>query len=198
VDTNEKSGLPPISPDDIIDIDKRIIVRCFPTGNVGDFNPDDLPFIEFSEPDFLWRYTPKKLRYSDPEKLRPWILLVILEEEEFSWRKQSTKNEAPSIVVHSVAKSLPNLNCSYLSECVRIAGNDGKSSRILCPRKLEEKRKYHAFLVPIFKKRVFPDLEVGKEAGETLENAWKDNDQESIELPYYHHLQFSTGKKRGF
>ena len=157
---------PLLAPGDIIAFDLRVITCTVPMNNVGDFEPNVLPFIEFSEPDFPWRFTPAKLRSSDPENLPPWILLIVLEEREFSWSKHKARNKLPSIEVNSVAKSLPNLNFSFLLACVKNAEKHEKSSRILCPRSLEEYRSYHAFLVPTFKSGVYAGLDSEKKAGD--------------------------------
>ena len=82
-----------IGPGDVIGISSRVIVRTEPRHWVTDFEPNYLPFIEFYEEDFPWRFTPahavwRRLIGNQPNnarqtKLRPWIFLLVLEDGEF-------------------------------------------------------------------------------------------------------------------
>src|SRR5690349_5871850 len=76
--------LPPRSvqlygPGDIIGIDAKAIVRTEPRHWVTNFETNYMPFVEFYDEDFPWRYTPAKPS-TDGRRLRPWITLVVLEE----------------------------------------------------------------------------------------------------------------------
>jgi hypothetical protein len=64
-------------PGDIAGIDRHAIVRTEPRDWVTNFEPNYLPFVEFYDEDFPWRYTPAK---AGGHRLRPWIMLVVLEE----------------------------------------------------------------------------------------------------------------------
>lgn len=70
-------------PGDIQGIESRAIIRNEPRNWITNFEPNYLPHIEFYDEDFPWRYTP-----AAPEltrgRLRPWIMLVVLEEHEFT------------------------------------------------------------------------------------------------------------------
>src|SRR5439155_13822142 len=70
-------------PGDIFGIDPKAIVRTEPHDWITNFEPNYLPFIEFYEEDFPWRYTPAKPSSPDKKRLRPWLTLVVLEESEF-------------------------------------------------------------------------------------------------------------------
>src|SRR5438445_306833 len=67
-------------PGDIVGIESRAIVRVDPRDWITNFEPNYLPSIEFYDEDFPWRYTPAK---PASNRLRPWIVLVVLEEGEF-------------------------------------------------------------------------------------------------------------------
>jgi hypothetical protein len=67
-------------PGDIVGIDSRAIVKTEPRNWITNFEPNYLPYIDFYEEDFPWRYTPAA---PDSDRLTPWIMLVVLKEDEF-------------------------------------------------------------------------------------------------------------------
>src|SRR5215210_2743672 len=69
-------------PGDVIGIDTRAIVRTEPRHRITNFETNHLPFVEFYDEDFPWRYTPAKPS-PDQRRLRPWLATVVLEEGEF-------------------------------------------------------------------------------------------------------------------
>lgn len=70
-------------PGDVIGINPRAVVKTEPRNWITDFEANYLPYIEFYDEDFPWRFTPAKAPDSDVTKLRPWILLIVLAEDEF-------------------------------------------------------------------------------------------------------------------
>ena len=86
-------------PGDVIGIEGRAIVRSEPRGSIMNFEPNYLPFVEFYDEDFLWRYTPSAAS-PDGRRLVPWLTLVVLEEGEF---------EGPQALP---SKPLPFINAS--------------------------------------------------------------------------------------
>lgn len=75
-------------PGDVIGINKNEIVKVSPENWVTNFEPNYLPFIEFYDEDFCWRYTPAKFRKDGTSsqfeyRLRPWMTLVVLMDDEF-------------------------------------------------------------------------------------------------------------------
>src|SRR5690606_41606822 len=44
-------------PGDILGINENVVSRISPTPNTNNFEPALTPFIDFSEPDFLWRFS---------------------------------------------------------------------------------------------------------------------------------------------
>ena len=70
-------------PGDVIGINPMAIVKTEPRNWITDFEANYLPYIEFYEEDFPWRFTPAKAPDADLTKLRPWILLIVLAEDEF-------------------------------------------------------------------------------------------------------------------
>ena len=67
-----------ISPADVIGIKTANIVRTDPVNLCADFEANYLPFIEFYDTDFLWRYTPFTANTSNISQLRPWLALLVL------------------------------------------------------------------------------------------------------------------------
>ena len=70
-------------PGDIVGIDPRAIIRTDPRHWITDFEPNYLPFVEFYDEDFPWRYTPAAPS-PDRSGCTPWLTLVVLEEGEFT------------------------------------------------------------------------------------------------------------------
>ena len=64
-------------PGDVIGIDPRLIVRVSPLANAANVEPNYFAAIEFDPPDFPWMFTPAAP--GDRERLRPWIVLVVVE-----------------------------------------------------------------------------------------------------------------------
>src|SRR6187200_2931654 len=73
-----------LGPGDVVGINPRAIVKTEPRHWVTDFESNYLPYIEFYEEDFPWRFTPAAaVNALEQSCLRPWIFLVVLEESEF-------------------------------------------------------------------------------------------------------------------
>lgn len=204
-------------PGDVTGIDPDTIVRSEPKNWITDFEPNYLPFIEFYDEDFPWRYTPRGPEGAGNRRLIPWITLLVLKPDEFErnrlpGRPQSSvvlKVEDPAEVfppddelwawAHSQlvadlgAGDAPNTGTLN----ARLDANpDAGLSRILSPRKLDPEEAYHAFLIPTF--------EVGRKAGLGLK--FTDEDSSGLELawaaagefPIYHEWFFRTGERGDF
>lgn len=73
-----------LGPGDVIGINPRAIVKTEPRNWVTDFEANYLPYIEFYEEDFPWRFTPAAAANTlEQSRLRPWVFLVVLKEGEF-------------------------------------------------------------------------------------------------------------------
>src|SRR5688572_4139336 len=161
---------------DITGIIRNMIVKTEPRNLVTDFEPNFLPFIEFYEEDFPWRYTPEPP--SADHKLRPWLTLIVLKEDEFK-RENIPTTPLPAIFINKPHKDIfPDEKEVWAWAHVHLNGKlnnnnhnpdhadlnskldlnpDRGFSRLLCPRKLDENTPYVGFLVPTF--------EVGRKAG---------------------------------
>src|SRR5438105_827500 len=59
-------------PGDIVGIDPRAVVKVEPRNWITSFEPNYLPYIDFYDEDFPWRYTPAAPD-TGKSRLRPWI-----------------------------------------------------------------------------------------------------------------------------
>jgi hypothetical protein len=208
-----------IGPGDIIGLNPDMVVRTEPLNRITNFEPNYLPFIEFYDEDFLWRYTPAR---ANGQRLRPWIALLVLEEGESdaaSEFKYNPRGFPLPIVTITKAEALPAPNETWAWGHVHI--NEGYDtpdefekfllslhdldnpnadkiiSRLMCPRKLKAKTGYHAFVVPAF--------ETGRRAGLQQDVTTIDAQQPSwtadtapIDFPVYYEWAFRTGENEDF
>lgn len=194
-------------PGDVVGIERRAIIRCEPRDFITSFEPNYLPFVEFYDEDFPWRYTPAAPGSGPgPERhrLRPWIALVVLKEDEFQEGKNVKDRPLPYIAVSDADRFPPademwawahvHLNRSLGAEAeppitsedlaavlprldaALSADPDVGYSRLFCPRRLEDNTAYHAFLVPVF--------ESGRLAGLGLDPAAAPHATSSAWAPY--------------
>jgi hypothetical protein len=167
-------------PGDIVGIDTKAILKVEPRYWITNFETNFLPYIEFYDEDFPWRYTPAKPNTSNINRLRPWIMLVVLAEDEFKEGGGSGGDRPlPYVIVENSAVFPPSAdlwawahvhaNKSLIagtSDMVIPANENGPVlaqlgqmlkqnpdlaySRIVSPRKLAPNTAYHAFLMPVF------------------------------------------------
>ncbi|MCB9037256.1 MAG: hypothetical protein H6557_11600 [Lewinellaceae bacterium] len=213
-------------PGDIVGIDVRGVLKTDPLNWITNFEPNYVAYIDFYDEDFPWRYTP--LEPEAAHRLKPWLALVVLKEGEFEEGKNllnrplsyftlkgvSAENIFPKAnqlwawahvhvnkeLVNKTLEDDPSGMESVLDN-LQNALNDNPDcaySRLICPRKLDENTKYHAFLIPAF--------ESGRLAGigDTPENisaagpaiAW--DGASPAEFPIYYRWQFNTGSTGDF
>jgi hypothetical protein len=224
----DEKSLPPIQKQiqlyhtgDITGIERSAIVKTEPRNRVRQFEANFLPYIDFYEEDFPWRYTPLA---PNRERLRPWLALVVLQEEEFArepmnpglpltsfkltdeleeipfpppyqlwaWAhahvNQKIDTDAPIENLKSLLANSPNLACS----------------RIICPRKLDPKTAYFAFLIPAFERGRLAGLGAASEIIDQTDiqlAAWG-HEQNHFDgftayqkrFPIYYEWTFTTGK----
>lgn len=205
-------------PGDILGFDPRVITRTEPPPNVGEFEPNYFPFIEFAEPDFPWRFTASG--EGENGDLRPWISLIVLPTDEIRGEGQYRDSHVPWIRVGT--KHLPDptfaarwahvqltedadelTDTDTVADRIRSALDSQPEkivSRLLCARRLQAGIKYSAFVVPTFELGVFAAKTgtAGTEgSAQTL--AWeKDDSREFVELPCYYRWEFRTGRRGDF
>lgn len=206
-------------PGDIIGIESKAIIKTEPRNWITNFEPNYIPYIDFYDEDFPWRYTP-----ATPNtvlgRLRPWIMLVVLKEDEFEDGKNIANKPLPYITLLKEASSVfPPADQLWawahvhINEDIVKLGNDIENedlnsilprfrdvlnrnpdlaySRIVCPRKLAANTPYHAFLVPVFESGRLAGLneKIPSDTAAT-KSSWGSGQKD---FPYYHRWYFRTG-----
>jgi hypothetical protein len=217
-------------PGDVIGINPRAIVRTEPRNWITDFEPNYLAYIEFYDPSFLWDYTPASAVEQDSTgasttdtahtKLRPWLFLMVLEENEFdpvitlnghlptvTLKPGLTENIFPPpeqawawAHVH-VSEDIGGDNKRTTEqainrlEVVMSQNADQAFSRLMCPRKLRPQTAYHAFVVPAFEVGRLAGLAQSTDGQDVLAASWGEG---QTEYPIYHQWYFRTGERGDF
>jgi hypothetical protein len=209
-------------PGDILGFDARIVTRTDPKNNMGDFEPNHFPAIEFDDPDFLWRYTAKPPDING--NLIPWITLIVLiaegTDKEFEEGERSNSSEVPWIKNMNPV-NLPDLNEAWRWAHVQITADESLAtynpadlsvelkriintepervvSRLICARRLRPSTLYHAFVVPTFKLGSYAGRKIPPDPNDhALIPAWTPGDG-AIDLPYYYKWEFRTGLRGDF
>jgi hypothetical protein len=196
-------------PGHVTGLDAAQILRVAPVEGTKDFEPNLFPFIELADPDLPWRYTPVG---TSSGKLRPWLVLVVVERREGVSLSTSADGGLAQLTVETPALDLPDLSESWAWAHVQVALPDGGTSdlealladeperflaRLICPRRLESNKRWIACLVPATDAGRAAGLGEPLPSGTTLADAWTLTDA-SVRLPVYHHWSFSTGPDGDF
>ena len=189
-------------PGDIIGIDKNAIVKNEPRNKTSNFESNYMPYIEFYDEDFPWRYSPSAVKDG---RLMPWLALVVLKETEFKTGKNIQNRPLSFIQVENASAVFPpfeqlwawahvHVNESVINGDKKIVASseseiksvidefkkilkknpDLAYSRIMSPRKLEPNTSYHAFLTPVFETGRLSGLGLDPSGSPSAEfSAWK-------------------------
>lgn len=189
-------------PGDVIGVMPDQILRVEPEAGLRGFEPNYVPFIEFRDADFPWRYT---LDEGTGRRVRPWLVLIALKDGEGVNVARGTA-PAPRVLVQSAAASLPPLATSWALAHAQVdmtgrAGEDPADvlsadpargfSRLICARQLEAATWYTLYLVPACKAGL--DAGLGDAPDPALGDApaWEQTGA-PVTLPYYHSARFRT------
>jgi hypothetical protein len=204
---------PPIStygPGDVLGFDTRVIVRTEPRSSTTDFEPNYLAAVDFDTPDLPWMLTPARpSQVGGAEKLRPWLVLLVLDLERVALPTVKPARPLPSIQIstEAAATELPDLAEAWAWAHAQVALDAGFNgdlakelakrpdlnvSRLICPRRLAPSRRYMACLVPAFDQGVQRGLGGEPDPSKPLGPAWNVAVPAAIELPVYFHWEFST------
>jgi hypothetical protein len=220
-------------PGDIIGLDARAVFRTEPKHWTTNFESNFLAGIDFYDEDMAWRYTPD-VPDGNGRLQPWLALVVLEEREkdpEFTEGKDVRDKPLPYIEVGDQAlfpdpaqlwafahvhvnRSLAASDAEFVStdvpavigrfQAVLHENPDLAYARILCPRKLDAKKAYHAFLIPSF--------ESGRRAGLGLDpfanpplpavttSAWANyaGRPETTRYPIYYRFYFRTGAEGDF
>ena len=207
-----------VGPVDIRAISKRAISQVVPADKSSGFSNGYMPFVEFYEEDFPWRYTPSESSSS----LNPWLMLIACKNDEFTihtdnlgYRKvelhindeQTYSDIFPARDKFHLLAHVQVTSPSYVEDPVRYVQEnpDDGVSRLFCSRELETFTYYTVFMVPAF--------ELGRRSGlgmqdkletvglETL--SWEsslanqnESHPEPLTFPVYYQWSFASGSKK--
>lgn len=198
-------------PGDVIGLSASQVVRTDPIDGAVGFEPNYFAQIEFDRPDLPWLFTPAA---AVGVRLRPWIVLVVLDAEGPDACEVLQGAPLPMLRVSATAAvALPDLSTSHLwahaqailppgaaLQDVFKEGADPRLtvSRLLCPRHLSPNRWYVAAVVPAFNVGRLAGLGLPVTAADEqhLEPAWQPG--APVDLPVYHSWRFRTGEDADF
>lgn len=206
-------------PGDVIGIDTALVVRTDPRAGTTNFEPNFLAIVDFDPPDLPWMLTPAKANADD--RLRPWLVLVVLDKSKAGTPKMAGTAPLPQIRVGAadVAAELPLLGESWSWAHAQVvsqaAANDVGAiqsdlqgdprrniSRLVCPRRLKPDTDYVACVVPAFEPGRLRGLGLAGDgtsaAMTTLAPAWNTAANKDVVLPVYYHWEFSTSAAGDF
>jgi hypothetical protein len=199
-------------PGDIGNLQAGTVIRTWPRPNVFEAEPNYFPLVELQPADLPWRYTPA--RASAKDRLRPWLILIVLRDDEMSGLTQPTANQPTTVVTVKSGASLPPLGQSWAWAHVQITGEDSVDeaaalnlldhephrilARLLCPRRLDPRTAYTGLLVPSVMRAKLAGLhQQVPDAVDGLAPAWQPGDT-NIQLPVYYQWRFQTGGEGDF
>jgi hypothetical protein len=197
------TGLPPAQ-----------ILREEPRADSGDVEPNYFPFVELASPDLPWLLTPARAADSTPGRLRPWLALVVVREQDGVSVGPYPGTSLPVLRIAAPAApadELPDLGESWAWAHVQslveldgveaaVTGATGEVvARLVCPRRLVPGSAWLACVVPAFLAGVERGLGRPVAPGGELQPAWdRATLADSVELPVYHHWRFTTGPAGDF
>ncbi len=210
-------------PGDVIGMDRAAIVRTEPRPGITNFETNYLPFVEFYDEDFPWRYTPSA-SFAQGRRLRPWITLLVVAEGEWRVPPAAPRGPLPSIEVLTPA-ALPTFDTLWAWSHVHVNGalggapgdadnnadrlaavvaadRDEAFSRVMSPRRLQANTGYDAFLIPTFESGRLAGLGLDpSRADYATQSAWDAGRPAELfpQLhPFYHRWAFRTGEVGDF
>ncbi|MBO9699888.1 MAG: hypothetical protein J7604_06725 [Sporocytophaga sp.] len=206
-----------VGPGDVQNFSQKAIVRTEPKHGVSNYEVNGLPYIEFYEEDFLWRYTPAHAASSGANtKLRPWLALVVLEEDEFTIKPNPAGLSYISINQDAFDNAFPSEKDTWAYAHVQINNNlndlaqpqqevnekvnanpDSAVSRLLCARKLKKNTGYSAFVIPAFEAGRLTGLGIKITGIKAQQESWRKgsmpaSDKRPYDFPVYYQWAFRT------
>jgi hypothetical protein len=193
-------------PGDVALVDGRAVVRHWPRADVFEVEPNLFPLLELVPADLPWRYTPARANPQD--RLRPWLGLIVLRDDEIDTIAPATSEGRPATVTTRSGAPLPRVDQLWAWAHVHVDAADAADgptllgvldgaahrvvARLLCPRRLDQATAYTALLVPTLEHARRAALRLPIDAGiDALALAWA-NDGSPVELPVFYRWRFQT------
>jgi hypothetical protein len=196
---------------DVLRINPSAILRMDPIEGSAEMEDNYLASIEFYDEDLPWRFTPAQPDPATPNRLSPWIFLMVLKNStiaeggnqigEFSI--DTTSMEYPKVVLNSdvnfqhvlppnneiYAWAHVQVNHSFTSssptptEIVEAIKADANCafSRLICPRKLDLDTSYTAFVIPTYELGRLAGAETIPSGVHSLTKAWDNSNPTDID-----------------
>lgn len=212
-----------IGPGEITGLKHDQILRRVPSPSSNNFPASNLVYADFYEEDLPWRYTPARAASaSEPQearhKLRPWLSLLVLAENEFKLDQGARPLPVLELVAEFQNVALPREDETWAWAHVQVneplaavadaaaaisARPDKALSRLVSPRRLEKRTRYTAFLVPTFetgrrKGLGLPIAGVDAQAPAWRAGAMPHTPVGANRLPVYSWWSFATGEHGDF
>lgn len=187
-------------PERVAGLDPAAVTRMVPPPGTTDFEPNLFAAIELAHPALPWMSSPART------PRLPWMVLVVIAEQPGVTVTGTARGTVISIDAPAVlARELPDLTEAWAwvhAHTIGAAGaaitpaelshsRDASCARLVCPRRLEPRRRYHAALVPAFAAGIRAALGEAPEASDAL--AWTATTPLPLRLPAYRAWSFSTG-----
>ncbi len=213
-----------VGPGDVLGFNQQVILRVTPFPGDAAFATNELPFIEFYDEDFPWRYTPASPNTpagsTVQTRLRPWITLVVLEEKEYSLCP-SVNGGLSYIAINAdvINNGFPHQSDIWAFAHVQVntpivatteAGisievdTDVKTdpdvalSRLLSSRKLQSNKAYTAFVIPSFETGRLAGLGLSTAGVNAQLAAWNKNGAPfSQQRPYHFPVYYQWNFRTG-
>ncbi|KGN89388.1 hypothetical protein HQ45_07615 [Porphyromonas crevioricanis] len=197
-----------VGPSDITQVLDQAISKVTPKPLSTSMPPQYLPYIEFWEPDFPWRFSPVKPNADN--RIRPWLALLVCEKNLCAEKKSGDLNYVSfSISGEEVYKSIfPSQEDSWKTAHAQgFSKETPVFSRLLALRAggdLKPFTEYVVFLVPAFETGRLAGLgfDTEKVKDTTAQaHAWESSFEEQktmhprpFDFPVYHSWSFVTGQ----
>lgn len=202
---NAPSGLPSgfsavkslslVGPADVKQVNPGIISHFYPPAvNTQRFNPTTMPFMEFYEADFPWRYTPLP---AVGNQCASWLVLVAVNEEEYTIvTKEGKKHVEFNLSADRYNKVFPSVELhSKLAHVQLEEGDDEEGiARLLCASDLERGKHVTVFLLPAFETGRRGGLNEDSEGVDIGKRSWEDG---ATKFPIYYHWSFYADDQSG-
>ena len=194
-----------IGPGDILRVNPSAVMKVHPDADSVGFPKQLVPYIEFWEPDFLWRYTPAS---ENQDRLRPWLSLVICRQEDIQLRTLSDGLTYFSFIGGDDAwnASFPSVDKMFL--CAHAQGmkeDEPEFCRLLGfhTGDLKEGTDYAALLIPTYEtgrlrglgydEKDINAIAAQKPAWENSFSKQKSDRKQGLDFPVYYKWFFKTG-----
>jgi len=201
-----------IGPGEVKAFDGRAVTRHWPRRDVFEVEPNYFPLLELFPADVAWRYTPARANAQD--RLRPWLGLIVLRDDEIDKLEGPTAERPCAKLTSKSSVPLPRVDQLWAWSHVHVDAADAIDvptmqnlldnashqvvARLLCPRRLEQRTAYTAFLVPTLEGARLSALGLAVDPNlDISQAAWK-NDGTAVELPVFYSWRFQTSETGDF